>query len=366
MAGPSYEDCQTLVTPPTHTAVNMWVSKYLETAVSLTPCSILLALTTLSYLPQVCSIISHRSTFGYALLYSLLNLLFATSQLSLTVGVIIHQIPLTACIDKQAISGMRALSASLGLLQATSIWIGSFILYVCGRTLLLHLGPLTIGESRFFAFFIYPDEPPAKHEAERLSRFAKTSTLHERRPQKVSRRAALAVATTWIAAFLIPLAAIAFPKPPRPDEGVSIFMGACANVLSYTIFVFLISQFIPQIKLMHHLRHEPDTTSISPWTLGLHFITFVVVGVSWRAYLYQLRPGYLHDLLSSALGPIDWYTYVGWRWFNYILFALGQGMLLCLYVYYRYQSAARRNNSQRGSSGTDVDVEVCNERTRLI
>lgn len=140
----------------------------------------------------------------------------------------------------------------------------------------------------------------------------------------------MAFIATDVVIFLLPVVAIALPTPSRFDVGIGVFLGFTSFYHIPTTLVLVTTQFLPQIALAWRLRHDLKSTSISVWTLGLQMVLFVLLGISWRLRLGIIGTGWTSDW--TIKGPADWYQWVGWRCFNYTLFAFGQAVLFVICV----------------------------------
>lgn len=131
----------------------------------------------------------------------------------------------------------------------------------------------------------------------------------------------------------------------RPDFGVMWLFGFTSFYHEKALPILVTTQFIPQMIMLRKLRNDLKATSISTWTLGMQMMLFAFLGTSWLHRLGKIGTGYTGDW--NINGPYNYYVWVGWRWLNYVLFAIGQMILLLIYIYYRWSS--------RGLPGTKLD-----------
>jgi hypothetical protein len=149
-----------------------------------------------------------------------------------------------------------------------------------------------------------------------------------------SHRASLAFVVTYILVFLVPVLCFAYP-PTDQDIGSAAIFNLLGIYHVFALPLLVVSQFIPQIRLVWSLRHDLEHTVISLWTPFLQFFCFLMVGMSWKIYHAGIgRPYTQPDSLYP--GWWEWYCRIGWRWLNYVAFGIGQGVLFMLYVHLKY------------------------------
>lgn len=147
------------------------------------------------------------------------------------------------------------------------------------------------------------------------------------------------------------MSSISFVKTGRDDTFLFAFCLILWSIPFVPLsLVFVIVQFIPQIRSTWTIR-KPSSMDIS--TLGLQAILFVLLGVSWS---YRLRSQYDSIFSEAFVFPFGWYYTFGWRYFNFILYGLGQGVLFSICIYRKHmRSLATQNMLVSNTAGTPED-----------
>ena len=102
-------------------------------------CSILIIYIALSYVPQIYKIVIRKSTHGISPGYIFLSVCFSTSAFGFSL--FLHRNAYECWYWMGALSGLQAVEALLGLIQAGTLWVGSWIMWVVSdpSVSLLHL-----------------------------------------------------------------------------------------------------------------------------------------------------------------------------------------------------------------------------------
>ena len=195
-------------------------------------------------------------------------------------------------------------------------------------------------EARLTLFVLYPSNPPSTKRTSHEIPYSSVTSAESSRAWN-SHKASLTFILTYIVIFLLPILLIALPKPSRYDLGIGWFFGFTSFYHIPATLVLVITQFVPQIALAWRLRHDLKSTSISIWTLGSQMILFALLAISWRLRLGTIGTGWTSEW--TIRGPTDWYEQMGWRYFNYAVFAVGQAVLFVIYI-----SSGSRDSPQAG------------------
>lgn len=161
-----------------------------------------------------------------------------------------------------------------------------------------------------------------------------------------------------IYALIWVLPAIIISVAPTIDEPIfhpaRMFVGFSSFLLIPTCLVLVALIFPPQIWELLATRCQMDELDLSPAALAVQSITFVVLAFSWKIYVG--RPGDLFNIIPPGVTqPWVVYRLSAWQWANNLIFGLGQGLLLLVYLWVRSRQPAS------GESASIVD-----ETTRLL
>ena len=176
---------------------------------------------------------------------------------------------------------------------------------------------------------LYPSDPPSTKRTSYEVPYSKVTSAESTGPWN-SHKASLTFIITYIVIFLSPAVLIALPTPSQFDFSIGAFLGFTSFYHVPATLVLVTTQALPQIALAWRLRHDLKSTSISVWTLGSQTILFALLGISWRLRLGIIGAGWTSEW--TIKGPADWYELIGWRCFNYAIFAIGQAVLFVTYI----------------------------------
>lgn len=116
---------------------------------------------------------------------------------------------------------------------------------------------------------------------------------------------------------------------------VRIFAGYCDLLLIPACIILVIAIFPLQIRELLSSTNSPiRESSLSPTTLALQTIALALVAWSWKVTIG--RPGDPFNITPpGATMPPVLYRLGAWQWVNNLIFALGQGLLLLIYLWVR-------------------------------
>ncbi|TAQ89235.1 hypothetical protein B7494_g2442 [Chlorociboria aeruginascens] len=95
-----------------------------------------------------------------------------------------------------------------------------------------------------------------------------------------------------------------------------------------------------------------QSNALSKWTLGLHFLIFLLLAISWPFRL--ILPPNMWKLGSKPAILLQWYPWVGWACVNNAILAIGQGIMLLLYLSRaEFEGKIRFTDERRSLLGSD-------------
>ena len=120
----------------------------------------------------------------------------------------------------------------------------------------------------------------------------------------------------------------------EPFHPYGVFFGFCDFLLIPVSIVLVASIFPFQIKELLFAGHQISESSLSPTTLALQMIAGLALAWSWK--LYVGRPGDPFNIIPpGATQPWVIYRLGAWQWVNNLIFGVGQGALLLIYLWVR-------------------------------
>lgn len=133
----------------------------------------------------------------------------------------------------------------------------------------------------------------------------------------------------------------------RADDVVfNIIRNINAGIINPFFTLIAAVAFFFQARVMTAVG-QPN--ALSKWTLGLHFLTFLLLATSWPFRL--ILPPNMWQLGAKPAILLEWYPWVGWACVNNAVLAIGQGTMMLLYI---------------RSMTFDGDVRITPERQHLL
>ena len=124
-----------------------------------------------------------------------------------------------------------------------------------------------------------------------------------------------------------------------------IFMGFCDFFLIRACIVLAICIFPLQISEMVLSKRSMHESSLSPTTLALQMVAFILLGLSSKRNLGQpgdpwniTPPGHIIFETRYRMGA--------WQWMNNMIFGFGQGLLLLIYLWVKILQWTSRGRIQ--------------------
>ncbi|KAI9826471.1 MAG: hypothetical protein M1819_007364 [Sarea resinae] len=168
-----------------------------------------------------------------------------------------------------------------------------------------------------------------------------TSTISPA-PAVLSKKVAVLL---WILHVLLFILSVAAGGRPQ-DVIFNIIRNINADIINPLFTLIAAVAFFFQARVMPPVG-QPN--GLSKWTLGLHFFTFLLLAISWPFRL--ILPPNMWKLGSKPAILLEWYPWVGWACVNNAILAIGQGIMLLLYI------------SRAGCDGT---IRSTDERRSLL
>lgn len=133
----------------------------------------------------------------------------------------------------------------------------------------------------------------------------------------------------------------------RPDD---VFFNIIRNINAAIINpLFTLTVFIAFIFQARVIPPAGQPNVLSKWTLGLQFITFLLLAISWPFRL--ILPPNMWELGSKPSILLEWYPWVGWACINSGILSIGQGIMLLRYI---------------SRAGLDGSIRSTDERRTLL
>lgn len=151
--------------------------------------------------------------------------------------------------------------------------------------------------------------------------------------------------------------------------------GICAFLAGFMFIMYFhlpvlpfltIIQFIPQIRLIWKERLNLDKLPLDTPAFVLDTFVYVLVGVSWRKYMASTYSNF-EDPWDADIG--DWPPLVLWIpciWGGYVLFGVGQGFVVVLYLYLRSRYSRQLKPVARKADAEEHASEHAGETTPLL
>lgn len=137
---------------------------------------------------------------------------------------------------------------------------------------------------------------------------------------------------------------------PRPILGpifhpAGFFVGFCDFYLIPACIVLVTAIFPLQIFELLSTKCRIHELSLSPTTLALQMIAFILLAGSWKLTVGQ--PGDPFNIIPpDATLPSVIYRRGAWQWVNNMIFGVGQGLLLLIYLWVRSREWTSRESTQ--------------------
>lgn len=143
---------------------------------------------------------------------------------------------------------------------------------------------------------------------------------------------AICIACTCL--WKIPAILISLKRPIEEPifHPASIFVGLCDFYLIPACAILVTLTFPFQIVELLFAKERIHETLLSPTTLALQMIVFLLLARSWKIRVG--RPGDPFNIVPpGAVLPSVIYHRGAWQWVNNLIFGIGQGLLLLIYLW---------------------------------
>ena len=155
-------------------------------------------------------------------------------------------------------------------------------------------------------FFLYPNQIHVDRGVNEAPFAINSTTPTERRRYP---RTILSLCILHTCIWVLPIIAISIPRP-RMELTVypnTLFIGLCDFLLLPACIVLVTCMFPLQIREIISLKRPIHESSLSPTTLALQMIAFILLGLSWKNRLG--RPGDPFNITPPDL-TLPWALYV--------------------------------------------------------
>lgn len=140
----------------------------------------------------------------------------------------------------------------------------------------------------------------------------------------------------------------------RPEDLVFNVIRNINAVIANYLFTFIAAVgFFFQARVIMQVPaggQGQQPNALSKWTLGLQFFTFLLLAISWPFRL--ILPPNMWELGMKPALLLEWYPWVGWACVNNAIMAIGQGIMLFLFI--------------RRGAGFDGKVEFTADECRYL
>lgn len=145
----------------------------------------------------------------------------------------------------------------------------------------------------------------------------------------------------WISHVLLFILSI--PVGGRSEDVIfNIIRNINAGIINPLFTLMAVVAFFLQARVMPPAG-QPN--ALSKWTLDLHFLTFLLLAISWPFRL--ILPPNMWELGSQPALLLEWYPWVGWACVNNAILAIGQGIILLLLISREGFSGKVRSTTER-------------------
>ena len=185
---------------------------------------------------------------------------------------------------------------------------------------------------RLMLFFLYPGEIHVER-SEYEAPFAVNPTAPPGEETRYPRTIlSLCILHTCIWVLPAVVISILHPSMDGPIHPSGIFIGLCDFFLIRACIVLAICIFPLQISEMVFSKRSMHESSLSPTTLALQMVAFILLGLSSKRNLGQ--PGDPWNITPPGHITFETrYRMGAWQWMNNMIFGFGQGLLLLIYLW---------------------------------
>ena len=185
---------------------------------------------------------------------------------------------------------------------------------------------------RLVFFFLYPNEMHV-HRGDNEAPFAINSTVLSDKETRYPRTIlSLCILHTCIWVLPAVVISILHPSMDHPFHPAGIFIGFCDFFLIRACIVLVTCIFPLQISEIIFSRRPIHESSLSPTTLALQMVAFILLSLSSKRNLGQ--PGDPWNITPPGHITFETrYRMGAWQWMNNMIFGFGQGLLLLIYLW---------------------------------
>ena len=115
-----------------------------------------------------------------------------------------------------------------------------------------------------------------------------------------------------------------------------------------------IGQFVPQLRMLRRERRRLGQLRLDTLASAIDAVLFLLIGISWRQLLAETTPLVVMFWYGLA-HPLSWQQWGAWIWFDYVLFGVGQGLVLSMYLFLKHRHVRKSNAQKEDLAEQDED-----------